>query len=74
LLELPDSLAVGDFINSTIEKMKTPEGRMYKYTFSGSVYFERMKEKKLYSIDDKEIAERVERTGLVDIFNKKLVE
>jgi len=73
LLELPDSLAVGDFINSTIEKMKTPEGRMYKYTFSGSVYFERMKEKKLYSIDDKEIAERVERTGLVDIFNKKLV-
>lgn len=74
LLELPESLAVGDFVNSTIEKMKTPEGRMYKYTFSGSVHFERMKEKKLYSTNDKEIAERVKKTGLVDIFNKKLVE
>ena len=74
LLELPESLAVGDFVNSTIEKMKTPEGRMYKYTFSGSVYFERMKEKKLYSTNDKEIAERVKITGLVDIFNNKLVE
>jgi len=42
---LPDSLAIGDFINSTVKKMKYPEGRMYKYTFSGSVYFNQMKEK-----------------------------
>jgi len=74
LLKLHESLAVGDFINSTIEKIKKPEGKMYKYTFSGSVYFERMKEEGLYSINNKEITERVKKTGLADIFNKKLVE
>lgn len=73
LLRLPNSLAVGDFINSTIKKMKNPEGRSYKYTFSGSVYFERMKEKNLYSIDDKEIAERVKKTGLQGMFDRKMI-
>jgi hypothetical protein len=73
LLELPDSLAVGDFVNSTIKKMKKPEGRSYKYTFSGSVYFERMKEQNLYSINDKEIAERVKKTGLQGIFARKMI-
>lgn len=73
LLELPDSLAIGDFINSTIDKMKDPKGRMYKYTFSGSVYFEQMKVKGLYSIDKKEIKKRVEKTGLLGIFAKELI-
>jgi folate-dependent tRNA-U54 methylase TrmFO/GidA len=73
LLELPDSLAVGDFVNSTIKKMKKPEGRSYKYTFSGSVYFERMKEQNLYSINDKEIAERVKKTGLQGIFDREMI-
>ena len=74
LLELPESLSVGDFVNSTIKKMKKPEGRIYKYTFSGSVYFERMKEKNLYSINNKEISERVKKSGLQGIFAKKLIE
>jgi len=73
LLELPESLSVGDFVNSTIEKMKKPEGRIYKYTFSGSVYFERMKEKNLYSINNKEISERVKKTGLQRVFCKNLI-
>ncbi|MBA7511940.1 hypothetical protein ES705_03939 [subsurface metagenome] len=73
LLELPESLAVGDFVNSTIKKMKKPEGRTYKYTFSGSVYFERMKEKNLYSINNEEIAKRVKKTNLEGIFAKKMI-
>lgn len=73
LLVLPDTLAIGDFINSTVEKMKEPQGRMYKYTFSGSVYFEQMKAKGLYSIDHNEIEKRVRETGLLGIFSKKLV-
>lgn len=73
LLTLPDSLAIGDFINSTVEKMKQPEGRMYKYTFSGSIYFDRMKEKGLYSIDQKEIEQRVEKTQLKGIFSRKII-
>ena len=73
LLKLPDSLAIGDFINTTVKKMKTPEGRMYKYTFSGSVYFEQMKEKGLYSTDKQEIKKRVEKTGLTGIFSRKMI-
>ena len=73
LLKLPDSLAVGDFVNTTVKKMKTPEGRMYKYTFSGSVYFEQMKKKGLYSIDKQEIKKRVEKTGLTGIFSRKMI-
>jgi hypothetical protein len=72
LLQLPDSLALGDFINSTVKKMKYPEGRMYKYTFSGSVYFDQMKEKGLYSINRDEIKQRVKETQLTGIFTKKL--
>ncbi len=71
LLKLPDSLGIGDFINSTVNKMKYPEGRMYKYTFSGSVYFEQMKEKGLYSLDKQKIRERVEKVGLMGVFLKK---
>jgi len=73
LLTLPDSLAIGDFINSTVEKMKSPEGRIYKYTFSGSVYFKQMKEKGLYNINHDVIKKRVEETHLTGIFSRKLV-
>jgi len=54
-----------------VNKMKYPEGRMYKYTFSGSVYFEQMKEKGLYSVDKQRIRERVEKAGLMGVFLKK---
>ena len=61
---LPGELAVGDFVGHVTERMQTEEGRRYKYTFSGSVYFGRMKEKGLYSTDPAEIAGRVRRTGM----------
>lgn len=35
----------------------------------GSVYFERMKQKSLYSTDPKKIQERVDRTGMTGIFS-----
>ena len=70
---LPDSLAIGDFINSTVKKMKYPEGRMYKYTFSGSVYFNQMKERGLYTTEQGEINSRVEDTNLKGIFSTKIV-
>ncbi len=50
-LTIPTTLAVGDAISHVRSKMETEEGLGYKYTFSGSVYFDRMKEKGLYSID-----------------------
>ena len=68
LSDLPDTLAIGDAISYVNEMMKTEEGCSKKYTFSGSVYFERMKELGLYSTDVSDIKERVSKAGLTDIF------
>jgi len=73
LVEIPSQLAIGDAISYVNEVMQTEEGMGKKYTFSGSVYFERMKEKNLYTIDVKEIEEKVEQAELKGIFNTKLV-
>lgn len=70
-LLLPSTLAVGDALLYVQEEMEREEGLGYKYTFSGSIYFERMKQKGLYSMDKKEIERRVDRAGLIGIFSKK---
>ena len=44
-LVLPDTLCIGDAIRHVREEMQTEKGLGLKYTFSGSVYFERMKER-----------------------------
>jgi len=64
LVSFPEELAVGDFVSHVTERMQVEEGRQYKYTFSGSVYFKRMKEMGLYSTDRAEIAGRVRKTGM----------
>ncbi len=70
LLILPTTLALGDAIAHVRTQMETEEGLGYKYTFSGSVYFERMKQKGLYSTNEKEIEKRVDRAGMLGIFSK----
>src|SRR5208337_4716386 len=62
LLELPDSLAIGDFISFSNQKMYEADGDKLKFTFAGSIYFERMKETKLYSIDHDTLYNRIETT------------
>jgi hypothetical protein len=69
LLVLPESLAVGDAISYVRTQMETEEGLGYKYTFSGSVYFQRMKGKNLYSTDPKVMRERVAKAGMTGIFS-----
>jgi hypothetical protein len=72
-VEIPVELAVGDAISHVREQMNTPEGIAKKYTFSGSVYFERMKEKGLYTTDINEIKKRVEKAGMTNFFEKKFI-
>jgi hypothetical protein len=72
LFVLPSSLAVGDAITYVGTQMKTEEGLSYKYTFSGSVYFERMKQRQLYSTDVEEIERRVDAAGLTSFFSKEV--
>jgi len=67
-LVLPESLAVGDAIQYVRTQMQTEAGLGLKYTFSGSVYFERMKERGLYLTDVKTIEERVDQAGLAGVF------
>ena len=69
LLVLPASLCVGDAITHVRERMDTEEGLALKYTFSGSVYFERMKKIGLYTLDSEEIRSRVAHTGLNEVFS-----
>ncbi len=73
LLTLPDSLAVGDAISHVRTEMETEAGLQKKYTFSGSVYFERMKARGLYTTDHAAIAARVASAGLTNIYGQKVL-
>jgi hypothetical protein len=72
LLVLPETLAIGDAIRHVREEMQTEKGLGLKYTFSGSVYFERMKERGSYTTDVAEIRSRVDAAGLTDVFAEPL--
>ena len=68
LLVLPDSLAIGDAVTYVREQMGTEEGMSLKYTFSGSVFFERMKVRGLYTTDVKKVEDRVGKANLAGVF------
>ena len=68
VLVLPDALAVGDAIRHVREEMRSEKGLGLKFTFSGSVYFERMKERGTYTTDIAKIRGRVDALGLTGVF------
>jgi len=68
-LVLPNTTCVGDAISHVNEQVKTESGLGLKYTFSGSVYFERMKALGLYSTDIGAIKAKVENAGLSGVFS-----
>jgi hypothetical protein len=68
---LPESLAVGDAI-AFVRRQMREEGLLgLKYTFSGSVYFERMQARRLYTTDPASAARRVDAAGLSGVFAEK---
>ncbi len=73
LLELPTGIAVGDLISFANKSLEKEEGLMNRYTFAGAEYFERMKEKNLYTTDSREINSRIKRYDLLGIYDEKLV-
>ena len=72
-LILPESLAIGDIISFANKNIESREGRKTRYTFAGSVFFKRMLEKNLYTLDVKEIERRVKKVNLDNIFSTKLI-
>jgi threonine dehydrogenase-like Zn-dependent dehydrogenase len=72
LLVVSDKLAVGDAVKNVREEMTTDEGLAKKYTFSGSVYFNRMKDRNLYTTDLGAIEKRVKDAGLTGVLDQKV--
>ncbi len=64
LLELPEETACGFAINYVKEW-----GLEEKITFSGSVLYEKLKEKRLYTTDENVIYKRISLCGLENVFN-----
>jgi len=65
---LPDTLAIGDAITFVREQMNGEQGLGMKFTFSGSVLFDRMEQRGSYTTDVAEIRRRVEAAGLTNLF------
>lgn len=65
---LPRETAVGEAVAYVREQMQTAEGLSKKYTFSGSVFFEHMKEQSLYMTDKAEIERKISNLSLTGIF------
>lgn len=65
---LPDRLATGRIISHSHEQFVRQGKYRERYTFAGGSFFEVMKEEGLYSTDPDEIAQRVKREHLTDLF------
>jgi len=72
-IELPRSITIGDFIAFINEEVQRETPIPRGYTYSGGVYFERMKKLGLYTTGVKEIQKRVEEAGVSGIFEKRVV-
>lgn len=67
-IELPSDLATGDAITYVREEMDKPGGLAKKYTFSGSVFFHRMKERGQYTTNIDLVGKRVAAAGMTNVF------
>ncbi len=67
-LVIPERLAVGDAIVHVRTQMRDDGKLDLKYTFSGSVLFDRIVKQNLYTTDKKEIEERVGAIGMTAVF------
>jgi hypothetical protein len=64
---LPEASVIGDAVTFVRKQMQTPEGLGLKFTFSGSVLFDRMKQKGRYHTDPAVIDRQMEKAGLKNI-------
>jgi len=73
MLCLPRGLAIGDLVAYANERLTEQSGISERFTFAGAGFFERMKERGLYSTDSELIMGRVKRYELSGIYNERLV-
>jgi hypothetical protein len=65
---LPANTVIGDAITWVREEMDKPGGLGKKYTFSGSVLFERMKQQGTYTTDIGSVKARIDAAGLSGLY------
>lgn len=70
LLELPETTAIGKIIGDSGRIWSVENGLEKRFTFAGGEFFKEMKEKGLYSIDKDEIYNKIDKSGLKDIYNR----
>ncbi|MBM2831270.1 MAG: FAD-dependent pyridine nucleotide-disulfide oxidoreductase [Dehalococcoidia bacterium] len=73
-LELPTSLAIGDYMAFATEKLRTGEALKVGCRLSRGEYWERMQEIGLFTDDVGKIKSRVEKTGLAGILSRKVTD
>lgn len=72
LLELPKESLIGDFIAFVSEQIRREGLQLPAYTFGGGRYFERMKKLGVYTTNVNEIGEKIKKTDVAEILDKKL--
>ncbi|QGU95173.1 FAD-dependent oxidoreductase [Clostridium bovifaecis] len=73
LLSLPNETVIGDIIDFSNKRFLEENDKKSRFTFAGSIYFDRMKKLGLYTIDKDEIKNRINKLGLTDTFRNKIV-
>lgn len=72
-LELPKQIAIGDLIAYANNRIHTSEGLMTRYTFAGSEYFQRMKDRELYTTDPEVVRKRIKKYDLENIYKEPVM-
>ncbi|GAB1475841.1 FAD-dependent oxidoreductase [Bacillota bacterium] len=72
-LILPNQIAIGDLISYANKSVKTKSGLRTRYTMAGDHYFNRMKEKGLYTTDTDIIGNRIRKYDLTNIYKEKIL-
>lgn len=70
MIRLPGSLAVGDIMEFSLKVMEEENCLDRRFTFAGGEYFQRMKDRGLYTTDVALIRKNVEAEGLLDVYNQ----
>lgn len=72
-LTLPKETAIGDLISYANETLAKEDGVYHRYTFAGSEFFARMKERGLYSTDPDKIKHRIQALDLAGVYKHRLL-
>ncbi|SHJ64261.1 2-polyprenyl-6-methoxyphenol hydroxylase and related FAD-dependent oxidoreductases [Hathewaya proteolytica DSM 3090] len=73
LLVLPKDSCIGDIISYANYRVLQKEDRTSRFTFAGSVYFNRMKKLGLYTVEIDKIRDRIEKLELSNVFDEKIL-